>query len=152
VGAVFAVPTTIEEANAFVLSFHRHSKPVRGARFAIGASDGNELMGVILVGRPVARRLQDGMTAEVTRCCVRDTAPKGTPSFLYAASWRAWRAMGGSRLITYTLQDESGTSLRGAGFKVVAELPANDPRMWQSRHGRDWQAVVGQMKLRWEKG
>ncbi len=147
---VFAVPMTTEEANAFVLSYHRHNKPVVGARFSIGASDGNELVGVAIVGRPVGRKLQDGYTAEVTRCCVLDVAPKGCPSFLYASCWRAWRAMGGRRLITYTLQSEGGASLRGSGAKVVAELAANRPEMWQSRSGREWQAIVGQAKFRWE--
>lgn len=145
-----AVPMTVREANEFIASFHRHNKPVTGARFAIGCTDGNGLVGVAVVGRPVARALQNGVTSEVTRCCVLETAPKGACSFLYAASWRAWRAMGGRRLITYTLTSESGASLRGAGWRVVAELPANKPGMWQSRAGREWQPVVGQAKLRWE--
>lgn len=145
-----AVPVTVREANDFIASFHRHNKPVAGARFAIGASDGNQLVGVAVVGRPVARMLQDGTTSEVTRCCVLETAPKGACSFLYAACWRAWRAMGGRRLVTYTLQSESGASLRGAGWRVVAELKPNKPGMWQSRAGREWQSVVGQAKLRWE--
>jgi hypothetical protein len=128
----------------------RHSKPVRGARWAVGASDGAALVGVAIVGRPTARELQDGTTAEVTRCCVVECAPKGACSFLYAACWRAWRAMGGRRLITYTLVRESGASLRGAAAKLIAELPARDPSGWQNRPGRDWQAVVGQAKFRWE--
>ncbi len=53
-------------------------------------------------------------------------------------------------LVTYTLQTESGASLRGAGWKVVAELAPNKPSMWQTRPGREWQPVVGQAKLRWE--
>ena len=88
--------------------------------------------------------------AEVLRCCVRDGAPKGACSFLYACCWRAWRAMGGTRLVTYTLQSESGASLRGAGWKVVAELEPSDPKRWQNRPGREWQPVVGQAKFRWE--
>ncbi len=93
-GALHLLPVTIGEANDFVQSYHRHNKPVVSARFAIGASDGNDMVGVAIVGRPVARKLQDGVTAEVVRCCTLETAPKGAPSFLYAACWRAWRAMG----------------------------------------------------------
>ena len=147
-----AVPMDLREANEFVVNFHRHNRPVPGARFSVGASDGTELWGVAIVGRPVARALQQqgGGVAEVVRCCVRDGSPKGTCSFLYAACWRAWRAMGGDRLITYTLQSESGASLRGAGWRVVAQLPASDPKKWQSRPGREWQPVVGQAKIRWE--
>lgn len=150
--ALELVPCTVAEANAFVESYHRHNKAVPGARFSIGACDPRGLVGVAIVSRPVARLLQDGTTAEVVRCCVLDDAPKGTPSFLYAACWRAWRAMGGRKLITYTLQSEGGASLRGAGWKVVAELKANNPKGWQSRPNREWQSVVGQAKFRWEVG
>ncbi len=85
----------------------------------------------------------------MTRCCVIDAAPKGTPSALYGALWRAARALGWRRLITYTLQTESGASLRGAGWKVIAEREASDPARWQSRPGREWQPVVGQAKFLW---
>jgi hypothetical protein len=145
-----AIPVTLEEANAFIASHHRHNLPVLGARFGIGVSDGTNLVGVATCGRPVARLLQDGGTAEVTRCCVLEDAPKGTCSFLYAACWRAWKAMGGTRLVTYTLQSESGSSLRGAGAKVIAELAPNRPAMWTNRPGREFQPVVGQAKFRWE--
>lgn len=148
--AVHIVPVTIREATAFVLNFHRHNEPPRGAIFAIGASDGAALVGVVMVGRPVGRGLQDGRTAEVTRCCVVEAAPKGTPSALYGAAWRAARAMGWQRLVTYTLVSEGGASLRGAGWKVVAEIGARDPGDWQNRPGREWHPVVGQAKLRWE--
>ena len=145
------VPMTIAEANLFVENFHRHNKPVQGAKFAIGASDGDRLVGVAIVGRPVSRMLDNGTTAEVTRCCVLDDAPKGTPSFLYSRCWKAWSALGGDRLITYTLQSESGASLRGAGWKVIAHSPgAKQGSGWENRPGREWQTVVGQAKLRWE--
>ena len=148
---LIAVPVELSEANQFVLSFHRHNKPVTGHRFSIGVSDGVELCGVCIVGRPVPRLVQaQRYTAEVLRCCVRDQSPKGCCSFLYAAAWRAWRAMGGERLITYTLQSEGGSSLRGAGWTLVAERKATDPSRWQSRPGRSWQPVVGQSKFLWE--
>jgi hypothetical protein len=149
--ALLAVPIGTTEANAFVLSYHRHNKPVVGAKFSIGASDGTRLVGVAIVGRPVARKLDDGATAEVTRVCVLDDAPKGTPSFLYSRCWRAWSAMGGARMVTYTLQSESGASLRGAGWRVVGQSPAwKEGKGWATRPGREWQAVIGQQKLRWE--
>jgi hypothetical protein len=138
------------EANAFVASFHRHNKPPLGGLFQVGASDGERLVGVAITGRPVARRMQNGATAEVLRCCVLADAPKGTCSFLYGACWRAAKALGWRKLITYTLQSESGASLRGAGWMIVAELDAGNPAAWQTRPGREWQPVVGQQKLRWE--
>ena len=148
--SVHIVPVFLGEAKDFVSNFHRHNKAPIGGLFAVGASDGQRLVGVAIVGRPVARHQQDGTTLEVTRCCVVDGAPKGTPSALYAAAWRAASAIGWRRLITYTLQTESGASLRGTGFKLIAERPANDPARWQSRPGREWQPVVGQAKLLWE--
>jgi hypothetical protein len=132
-----------------VTNFHRHNAAPVGGVFAVGASDGARLVGVAIVGRPVARGLQDGGTLEVTRCCVVDDAPKGTPSALYAACWRAALALGWRRLVTYTLQAESGASLRGAGWRVIAEREAREPAQWQSRPGREWQSVVGQAKLLW---
>ena len=145
-----AVPMDLAEANEFVANFHRHNKPTIGHRFSVGASDGERLVGVGILGRPVARMLQDGSTAEVLRCCVLDDAPKGTCSFLYAALWRAWRALGGTRLVTYTLQAESGASMRGAGWKVAHEIAASEGTGWLNRPGREWQPVTGQAKMRWE--
>lgn len=143
------VPCFLGEAIEFVASFHRHSKPPVGGLFAVGASDGEKLVGVAIVSRPVSRIMQDGGTVEVTRCCVIDGAPKGTGSALYGACWRAAKALGWTRLITYTLQTESGATMRGAGWKLLAERKANDPGGWQNRPGREWQPVVGQAKFLW---
>ena len=144
------IPVTFAEAAEFVRNFHRHNKPPVGHVFSIAASDGEQLVGVAIVGRPVARMLQDGATLEVLRVCVTDSAPKGACSFLYSRAWRAASALGWSRLITYTLQSESGASLRGAGWKVVNQSPGDKGIGWQNRPGREWQEVVGQAKFRWE--
>lgn len=145
-----AVPMTQREASEFVAAFHRHNKPPRGALFQVGASDGERLVGVAMVGRPVSRTLQDGATAEVLRCCVLDDAPKGSCSFLYGACWRAAKALGWRKLITYTLATESGASMRGAGWKVVAEVDPAQNGWHRHKRSRDWQAIYGQQKLRWE--
>lgn len=145
-----AVPMKIAEACEFVRNFHRHNKPPAGGLFAVGVSSGSALVGVAIVSRPVARFLDDGQTAEVVRCCVHDEAPKGACSFLYARCWQAAKALGWRKLITYTLQSESGASLRGAGWRTVAELKPNNPKQWTNRPNREWQPVVGQSKFRWE--
>lgn len=145
-----AVPLTLKEANEFVEGFHRHNKPVAGARFSIGCVSGDDLIGVAIVGRPVSRHLDNALTAEVVRCCVLDDAQKGACSFLYAACWRAWKAMGGTKIITYTLKSESGASLRGAGWNVVHENNGYSGKGWQTRSGRQQQQVSGQQKFRWE--
>lgn len=109
-------PTTIRAASAYVAQHHRHHKPPRGGRFAIAVVDeAGDVHGVAIVGRPVARAYDDGTTAEVVRVAT-DGAPNAC-SMLYGACWRAWKAMGGRRIVTYTLEAEAGTSLRAAGWR-----------------------------------
>jgi hypothetical protein len=117
------VPLTFRQACAFVERHHRHHHPPRGAKFCLGVRDQDgELRGVAMIGRPVARHYDDGYTAEVNRTCTDGTA--NANSALYGAAWRAARAIGYRRLITYTQAGESGASLRGAGWRIVAERPA----------------------------
>jgi len=143
-------PLKISEANLFVSAHHRHNRAVIGARFCIGAVVDGNLVGVAIVGRPVARMLDNASTAEVTRVCVCPDAPRNTNSFLYGACWRAWRAMGGTRLVTYTLASESGASLRGAGWKVVGEVTVRNKPWHGPDRQREFQEVYNQLKLRWE--
>lgn len=111
-------------ALAFVLAHHRHLAPPPGALYSIGvADDEGVLRGVALVGRPGARVWDDGQTAEVTRVATDGT--RNACSALYGAAWRAARALGYTRLITYTRSDEPGASLRAAGWRVVASRPAH---------------------------
>ena len=110
-------PLTLEAANNLVASLHRHHKPVVGHMFAIGAVVDGVLVGAAIVGRPVARAHDDGFTAQVTRL-VTDGTPNAC-SMLYAACWRAWRAMGGRRIGTYILASEPGTSLAAAGWRML---------------------------------
>lgn len=113
------VPCELDEANAFVRVHHRHHQPVQGHKFSLAVVNDAVIHGVAIVGRPVARLLDNGLTLEVTRC-----ATDGTPnacSALYGAARRAAFALGYKRLITYTLQSESGASLNGAGWKLLGE-------------------------------
>ena len=110
-------PITFREACAFIWAHHRHHRPPQGCKFCIGVSAGGKEVGVAIIGRPVARMLDGGWTAEVTRLCTDGTA--NVASMLYAACWRAARAMGYRRLVTYILATELGTSLRAAGWREV---------------------------------
>jgi hypothetical protein len=112
-------PITLREAAAFVAEHHRHHKPPQGALFAIAVSEGDTVVGVAVIGRPVARMANDGWTAEVTRLCT--TGERNACSMLYGAAWRAAKAMGYRKLITYTLPEEGGSSLRGAGWTCLGE-------------------------------
>lgn len=139
------VPLSLAEAKAFVARVHRHHKPPTGGKFAIGAALAGEIVGVAMVGRPVAREYDDGWTVEVNR--VATDGARNACSMLYGAAWRAAKAMGYRRCITYTLAEESGASLRAAGWKIVGEVRG---RSWScpSRPRVDQHPLQG--KLRWE--
>lgn len=113
-------PITFDEACDFIRDHHEtHDEPPHW-KFGCGVNDGEAVVGVVVVNRPVARQFCDGLTLEVTRCCTDST--KNAASKLYAAAWRAARALGYRRLITYTLTDqEDGTCLRAAGWEVIHE-------------------------------
>lgn len=115
------VPIRFRDACRFVEGWHRtHPTPPPGMVYAIGAAtDDGVLVGVAIIGRPVARRLQDGRTLEVVRTATDGT--RNANSLLYGAAWRAAKALGYTRLVTFTEAGETGASLRAAGFKVIAE-------------------------------
>ena len=113
-------PVTLKEARRFVDRHHRHLKAPQGGLFAVAVSRGGQIVGVAVTGRPVARMLDDGYTGEITRLCVVGEN-KNACSMLYAASWRAAKAMGYRKLITYSREDEPGTSLEAAGWKVLGK-------------------------------
>lgn len=112
-------PVNLSEARAYCRQFHRHHAPPQGGLFAIACATGTTIRGIVIVGRPISRMLQDGYTAEVTRLAT-DGVKNGC-SMLYAAAWRAARAMGFRRLITYILATEPGTSLSAAGWKLIGK-------------------------------
>jgi hypothetical protein len=142
------VPTTLREANAFVRRFHRHSGPVRGHKFSVGAALGDELVGVAIAGRPVARHCDDGLTIEVLRVCVVANAPRNACSLLYGACWRAARAMGYRRAVTYTLRTENGASLKASGFKVIGEV---GPHSWDRPSRPRPDSPRPQKRTSWER-
>ena len=117
-----AAPIGFAEAAEFVREHHRHHTPPVGHKFSIAAMSGDRLVGVVIVGRPVSRRRDDGTTLEVTRLCVLD-GERNACSFLYGCAARAAFALGYRRIGTYTLKSEPGTSLRAAGWTMIGETP-----------------------------
>ena len=115
----------LAEANAFVAENHRHHKPVVGHLFSLGAVLDDKIVGVVIIGRPVSRIRDDGMTAEVTRLCTDGT--KNACSFLYGAAARAVFALGFTKIGTYILSAEPGMSLTAAGWRLIGETPG---RSW----------------------
>jgi hypothetical protein len=139
-------PITLAEANSFIRQHHRHHLPPVGWKFGIAVNDGAQVCGVVTVGRPVARHVDNGWTLEVTRCCTDGT--RHAASMLYGAAWRAAKALGYQRLITYTLASESGVTLKASGWREIGTVvgrswscasrpridthPLDDKRLWEA--------------------
>lgn len=140
-------PITFAEANAFVKKHHRHHAPVQGCKFCLAVSHQEKVVGVAIVGRPVARRLDNGWTLEVNRCCTDGT--KNACSMLYAAAWKATKALGYKRLITYTLPGEGGASLRASNWKCIGLRGGGNWNV-KSRPRVDTDQILQGQKLLWE--
>lgn len=109
-------PVPFGQAAAFCAVYHRHLKPPVGHVFSLGVFVGRRMVGVAIVGRPVARLLDDGRTLEITRVAADGT--RNACSALLGACRREARRRSITRLVTYTLPSESGVSLRAAGFRA----------------------------------
>lgn len=125
--------TTLREANLYVEQHHRHHDRVIGHKWSLAAYKDGRLCGVVIVGRPTGRRLDDGETLEVTRLCTDGT--RNACSFLYAAAARRAKREGYSKIITFILQSEPGTSLRAAGWTMEA-AKAGKPK-WNAQRYAD---------------
>lgn len=140
-------PLTLKQANALIALLHRHHKPVVGHRFSIGAEREGMLVGAVVVGRPVARAIEQYSVAEVTRL-VTDGSPH-VCSFLYSAAARAATAMGFEKIQTYILDSEPGTSLKAAGWKFESNTNGGDwNHSWRKGRRQDQPMVP---KQRWGK-
>lgn len=127
-------PCDYKTAIAFVGENHRHNKPPSGHKFSVACYEGERLCGVVMVGRPIARMLDDGMTLEVTRNCTDGT--RNACTILYGAAIRAAKALGYKRIITYTLESEPGTSLKASNWAKDGSVA-----------GRDWNTPSRPMEL-----
>lgn len=152
-------PTTLRAANDFVQAYHRHNGRTSrdGGKFAIACYCGDELVGVAIVGNPLSatymNKTKYGHVAEVLRTCTNERAPKGAVSFLYGACTRVCRDMGFDLLVSYTLDTESGASLRGAGWRNAATTKPVAVGWRKNDHlskTREYQEVMGKVKFRWE--
>lgn len=142
-----AVPLELKEANAFVCQHHRHHGPVYRDKFRVGATLNGKLVGVVQVGRPVSRVLDDHMTLEVTRLCT-----DGTPNactFLYGKAARIAKEMGYRKIITYILQSETGGSLKASGW--VCESTKCGGGRWDTPSRRRTTSSPTGSKQRWCK-
>tara|TARA_R100000458_G_C8259739_1_gene235351 strand:- start:741 stop:1277 length:537 start_codon:yes stop_codon:yes gene_type:complete len=143
-------PITRKRAQAYIRLHHRHNPPPPGDKYRVACFNGPHLVGVALAGRPVARALDHRQVLEVNRCCLDHSLDQELTmhacSKLYGACRRWARRQGYSKLITYTLQDEPGTSLVAAGFDRVAAVRG---RSW-SCPSRPRRAAMIADRWRWE--
>jgi hypothetical protein len=144
-GSMTLHPITFKDACDFISIHHRHHKPPQGWKFGTSIRVGDKVVGVVMVGRPVSRVLDNGAILEVIRLCT-----DGTPhaaSMLYAAAWRATKALGYRKLITYVLDSEPGTSVKAAGWRRVRRTEGGS---WDtpSRRRTDKAPIVP--KVLWE--
>ncbi|MEY9839407.1 XF1762 family protein [Streptacidiphilus sp. EB103A] len=147
--ALTVIPLTFAQACIVVDRLHRHHRRPQGHRYSLGVVDADGILrGAAIIGRPVARALDDGWTVEVTR-----VATDGTPnanSALLGGCWRVAAACGFRRAITYTQSGESGASLRGAGWRNVAELRPRAGWSTPSRPRLD-RGTDGLSRTMWER-
>ena len=135
----------LREANDFVLAFHRHHKPVVGHRFSIGAEQCCGLVGVVIVGRPVARQTDQKNIAEITRLATDGT--RNACSFLYAQAARAAKELGFRSIQTFILPTETGVSLKASGWVCLGETKAGS---WHTRDNRRHDQPECK-KIKWQK-
>ena len=139
------VPIKFKDASEFVKQYHRHHKPPVGHICSLAVADNDKIVGVAMIGRPVSRHLDNGLTAEVTRLCTDGT--KNACSMLYASAWRAVKALGYKKLITYILSTESGVSLNAAGWKCIGECGGGS---WNRKSRPRVDKHPTQMKIKWQ--
>lgn len=139
------VPIGIKEAREYVARYHRHSIPPVGGKFAIAVMDNDGVLhGVAICGRPVSRHLDNGKTLEIYRNCTDGT--QNACSKLYGSCLRIARNMGYHRVITYTLESETGASLKASNFTCEGEAGA---KAWTGSRKRDYYVSPPEKKRRW---
>ena len=141
-----AVPLERPEACEFIDNLHRHHQSAKADKFRIGATENGQLVGVIQVGRPVSRVLDDGKTLEVIRCCTDGT--KNACSFLYSRAARVAKELGYEKIITYILETETGDSLKATGWHKEADIRG---KSWDCPSRRRSTTAPTCDKQRWAK-
>jgi hypothetical protein len=108
-----------------VIEHHARLKSLVGYKFGVacinGPIDTGQLVGVAIVGRPLATHTQTTQpgTLEVLRVATWGDLRQNASSKLYSACAERAKSLGYDRLITATHADESAASLRIAGWQVI---------------------------------
>lgn len=141
-------PITFRQACDFIAKYHRHHSPTIGCKFCIGVFVDETMVGCAVCGRPVSRVLDDGLTLEINRVCTDGT--RNACSMLYGACCRIAKAMGYQKAITYTLQSESGASLKASNFTSDGTYGA---KHWTGKRCTHTHTLKNpqELKIRWSK-
>jgi hypothetical protein len=107
-------PWTVKQAVPFVARVHRRLPKVQGALWAICVERDGDVVGAALVGHPSRKLAEEGILSVLRVAVLEDQ--RNACSMLYGGCARAARAMGATSLVTYTHLDESGVSLKAAGW------------------------------------
>ena len=143
--ALSIVPITQRDAKRFVSLYHRHNIPSIAAVFCLGLELDGVLVGAAMVGSPKSRSIAaDRKVLEVTRACVHE-GTRNANSKIYGACARIAKELGYKRLVTYTLESESGVSLRAAGW-VLDEKPAGGGS-WERHGGKGATDMFGNQRI-----
>jgi len=148
-------PCTLTTAKPWIESKHSHHGKVKiRYLWAIAAYVNGDLVGVVVVGRPIAPEFEGRGILEAVRSCT-DGYPNAA-SRLLGAAWGAAKSMGCRRMVSYIRADEEGTSYRAAGWVAVA-LVKGRPHNTGNRRGRYLPGMEPETteivdRVRWEIG
>lgn len=117
-------PYPIKRALPFVRAVHRRLPALLGGMWSVAIQGGDEVRGVAVVGRPNARLMDNGHRLQVLRVAVIVGTPNGC-SMLYGSCSRSARSMGATDLFTYIHDDETGVSLKAAGWVEDVEFESD---------------------------
>ena len=145
-------PISFPVARSFVRRHHAHCNPPVTWRFGQSVFNGHTMLGVIMVGNPVAAALNGRGMLEVNRLCIRRDLPRAlawnAASMLYGWGAREAERRGWMHIVTYTRADEDGTSLRAAGWVEESRVRG---RGWHSSRRRRSNTNGWIDKTRWGK-
>ncbi|MBG95089.1 MAG: hypothetical protein CL793_07540 [Chloroflexi bacterium] len=144
---------TLESVKQFVRENHRHAPaPPAGWRWGYTIWAGDFMLGVAMVGRPAARRIDGTKVIDVSRVCVSRRASaevaENACSMVYARAARDGAKAGFERVITYTIAGEPAAGCRAAGMEVEhRSRSGNWNRAGRRRNSRN----STRPKVRWGK-
>ena len=145
-------PVRFTAARDFVRHHHAHCTAPAAWRFGQAILNGGTMLGVVMVGNPVAPALNGRGTVEVNRLCIRRDIPRvlawNAASQLYGWAAREAARQGWTHIITYTRADEDGISVRAAGWQQEARIRG---RGWHSSRRARSNTNAWVDKIRWGK-